>query len=141
MKMAADTTLELAARDAFANYVQSVAFNLTLSRSMIGMLQIIRDAPPSTDIYRDDAKWRNTVALRKSVDRRVDSHWVPLAHAVQRRGLVIHCPLPEGKKFHECPGHQFYRLTRAGELVCELLVEAGILPAKEPARMKKRKAA
>lgn len=132
---------EQIAREAFANHVQNVAFNLTLSRSMIGVLHVIRDCPPSVATFRDDDKYNDMRQLRQLGGPRVDSHWVPLARAVERRGLVVHCPLPPGKKHHECPGHLFYRLTRAGELVCDLLVEAGLLPAAEPKPAKRKRTA
>ena len=126
------------AREKFANHVQSIAFNLTLSRSMIGALAMIRDFN-GYGCAHDDMEWGE---IKRIYGPRIDGLFVPLMRAVERRGLVVHNPLPEGKKMHECPSHVFYQLTKAGELVCELLVEAGLIPARvEEKKLSRRKKA
>jgi hypothetical protein len=112
----------------FANYVQSVAFNMTLSRHMIEGLGLIRDF----------GRCFNGGNSPVPVSARVNSYAVPIAHALKRRGLVEHYnDVSPSKKVATAPW--VYRLTRAGELTCELLVEADLLPAAMP--VKKRKAA
>jgi hypothetical protein len=44
--------------------------------------------------------------------------------ALQRRGLLWH-DWVDGWP----PGHRYFKLTRAGELMCQLLVEAGLINA------------
>ncbi|MGD9883384.1 MAG: hypothetical protein AB7F22_28930 [Reyranella sp.] len=92
----------------FREHVQSVAFHLTLSRQMIDALQIVRD----TD------EWVGSGALSGF------ARWVPATRAIERRGLIFH-DWREGWPKH----HRIYQLTKAGELVCELCVEAGLMPA------------
>jgi hypothetical protein len=90
----------------FASYVTSTAFNLQLSPSMI--LRLI-------DAYNDEARSRieKTKILCVSYDNTVGA-----TRALKRRGLVK----AVDPKF---PG--YVRPTRAGELVVELLKEAGIV--------------
>lgn len=117
--MSDDTTTKVKREQAdslFRAHVQSVAFHLTLSRQMIDALQIVRD----TD------QWVNSGALSGF------ARWVPAARAIERRGLIFHDWRKGWPK-----DHRIYQLTTAGELVCELCVEAGLMPA----RQRKRKAA
>ena len=110
------------ARATFAGYVQSVAFNMTLSRNMVDMLGVVRDQQAAG--YDSYSKIFEDQGTRRSY---VGGHSVPLFNSLMRRGLVIHNhwdgdvnnPAPKGWRYHE--------LTRAGELMCELLVEAGLL--------------
>jgi hypothetical protein len=81
------------ARSRFSEHVQSIAFNLTLSRRMIGLLQTVRDY---------GFPERNTQARRDQAS-------------------VV--------------------LSKPGTLVCELLVEAGLMPnAKSDAKKQGRAA-
>ena len=110
----------------FASYVQSVAFQMTLSRNMIEALGLIRDF--------------QTIPHDGSVTPRVDTYAAPSARSLKRRGLVEHWsdvhPELEGPGWSEKIPF-VWRLTRAGELTCELLVEADLLPvAKKQARRK-----
>ena len=111
----------------FSAYVQSVAFHMTLSRNMIEALGLIRDC--------------GTIAHGEATPR-VSSYSVPIARSLAHRGLVEHWtsvfPQHQGKGLADkIPW--VYRLTRAGELTCELLVEAELLH--KPQRKSKRKAA
>ena len=111
------------ARENFANYTQRVAFNITLSRDMIGMLHVVRDWGCQK---QPDEVWAPVVHNWKSIYPRSDSHFVPQVQSLIRRGLVYHDYIEQ----KDAPmGHRYYKLTRAGELMCEMLVEVGLLPA------------
>jgi hypothetical protein len=100
---------ESEARAIFAAHVQSVAFQISLSRNMIEGLSLVRSG----------------------------SHFIEttVLSALHRRGLVwidaAACSSTAP------PGHNYAKLTRPGELMCELLVEANLIPAADS----KRKAA
>lgn len=112
------------AKAAFSGYVQSVAFNMTLSRHMVDALGAVRDFGDTRSALQAGA-----------VNGHVGTHSAPLMGALIRRGLVWH-DFPEGRRE---PGHRYFKLTRAGELMCELLVEAGLIAALQSA--KKRQSA
>ena len=124
--MAADITKRIQenkqaeARAAFAGYVQSVAFNIALSRNMIDALWLVRD---HTQIWN-----------APNAPAPVRSRSVPLLKALERRGLVWHDYIPPPAP----PDHKYHKLTRAGELVCDLLVEAGLMAAATTEQRKKR---
>lgn len=109
------------ARAAFVNYTQSVAFNMTLSRSMVEMLGLIRDERASTADSGVRTPYTN-------------SHFVPVVRRLEARGLVWHDYI---EPMRAPKGHQYFKLTRAGELMAELLVEAGLLAA-APAKKRDR---
>lgn len=121
---------EAEAQSKFSNYVQSIAFNMTLSRQMIAGLDMVRnywvDAIPLPPMA--DTNYKSPRLLQYS-------HCVPMINALIRRGLVWHDYIPPSSAPR---GHQFYKLTRAGELMHELLVEAGLLAPARDARAKKR---
>lgn len=107
------------ARHMFSSYVQSVAFNMTLSRNMVDALCAVRDFGGVI-----------SQAAKATVNQHVGSHSAPLMGALMRRGLVWHdCPETVNGIMREPPGHRWFKLTRAGELMCELLVEAGLIGA------------
>ncbi len=108
------------ARALFSSYVQSVAFNMTLSRNMVDALWAVREFG---SCHRDEAK--------DSVAPYVHNHSAPLMKALERRGLVWHDWIVNAPA-----GHRYFKLTRAGELMCELLVEAGLISASKPANAK-----
>lgn len=125
--------LEHQARQKFADHVQSIAFNLTLSRRMVNMLQIIRD---QIDGVGDGLDPENVEAVRrrKIVDNVIRSpngamNSYTLYHSLETRGLVYRPERPNKNNAfaRENLGTPFMLLTRAGELVCELLVEAGLM--------------
>jgi hypothetical protein len=117
---------EQEAKAQFSNYVQSIAFNLTLSRAMIEGLTLIRDwnidrlpMPNMSDHNATSARFSGL------------SRAVPLVRALERRGLVWHDYVPQ----MEAPkNHAYFKLTKAGELVCDLLIEAGLMLARPKKR-------
>lgn len=111
LKEKIDSNKQATAKANFAGYVQSVAFTMTLSKNMVDMLEAVRDYQTGQKLYEQG-------------DGRIQTHTVPLLHSLSRRGLVWHdyvSPAPAG--------HRYHKLTRAGELMCELLVEAGLIQA------------
>lgn len=122
------------AREAFTNHVQSVAFHMTLSRHMIEGLCLVRDWGFQWFHKGGTAEAEKSEVFRNGMSKRLDSYAVPLMDSLKRRGLIYHDWIP----IKEAPeGHKFYKLTRAGELMCLLLVEAGLMPA---AKSRKRRA-
>lgn len=120
-------------RALFAGYVQSVAFNMTLSRNMVDMLGVVRDqqnaghASYSEILTERDAKFRSDTGSKYGRDY-VSGHSVPLFNSLIRRGLVIFNHWEPGPERKSAPaGWRYHELTRAGELMCDLLVEAGLL--------------
>ncbi len=126
----------------FSEYVQSVAFNMTLSRAMIATLHYVRDC----ETWQQEMATAGTEGNRLKIIPRASNGadmFIPHIRAVERRGLVefvdyeMHPDRP-GKPMGWRPkGYRPFVLTRAGELVCELLVEAGLMPA---AKVRQRKA-
>lgn len=123
----------------FSEYVTSSVFNLSLSKNMINALQAI---------YSGDRRY----ALG-------DSRFVGSANCLKNRGLMTHimdrCDIKElanaegflydGDWLISQPFNRIYTLTRAGELVCDLLIEAGLFdptiekaePFKNPTKPRK----
>lgn len=122
---------EAGARECFSNYVQSVAFNLTLSKQMIAGLEMVRD-------YWIDARVLSTLANEKHKYPRLlqASHTYTIVQSLTRRGLIYHVPRPG--PIESMDSHQAYKLTKAGQLVCQLLVEAGLMMSRSDVRQKKR---
>ncbi|HZT18610.1 MAG TPA: hypothetical protein VFA23_04360, partial [Dongiaceae bacterium] len=107
-------------------------------------LRYVRDCEP----YRQEmaSVGKNGSRLRAMIPLAANGAdmFIPHIRAVERRGLVefvdyeMHPDRP-GKPMGWRPkGYRPFVLTRAGELVCELLVEAGLMPA---AKVRQRKAA
>lgn len=115
------------ARRAFAGHVQSVAFHMTLSRNMIEVLHMLRDL--------GEIPWRRYDDPERS---RINSHSVPLLRALSARGLVWHDFFHGTMAEADEAGHQWHKLTRAGELMCELLVEANLIPVALADKQKRR---
>lgn len=134
MTLRPNEVLEHEARINFSDHVQSIAFNLTLSRRMIGMLQIVRDHQwRAGDEIADDAysimcneKTKNIITN----GGQSNYNWYSLEHSLVRRGLIYR-PYNPKTELRE-PGMPLAQLTQAGKLVCELLVEAGLMPSKLP---------
>ena len=123
-KNSAVVAREAEAQNAFRNYVQSVAFNLTLSRSMIEALALIRDGMGSGFSFHEAAQ-------SGRISQRTNSYAVPVIGRLISRGLVIHDYLPPD----EAPkGHRYYKLTRAGAITCALLIEAGLMAPEQAER-------
>lgn len=107
----------------FADYVQSIAFNLTLSRSMIEALGLMWHH----GALRDMENWKEP----KFGNKYISSHTVPIGRALERRGLREWLPYDAKSK------GTIWKLTEAGEKVCELLVVAGMLEARSPSRVRR----
>lgn len=119
-----DKAADWSAQNKFANYVQETSFNLSLSRHMVSLLQLIRDGYTINDITNRKA----------TITPRANSHWVPLMGTLERRGLVIYQPRPVDQ---EVGGWMTWRLSKAGLIVCDLLVEAELMPARKTTRRRK----
>jgi hypothetical protein len=123
--MTAESMLDHAARQKFRGYVQRVAFSLTLSQPMISALCAVRDYPPYDNRADHDAlKHNQLVTTVRGANG--GCLFITEISALERRGLAYHNPSPKDDPWPQ--GHLFYRLTRAGELTCDLLVEAGLMP-------------
>ncbi len=117
---------EHSANEKFRGYVQRVVFQVTLSERMIRALCVIRDYPTynnnksSEDLIREN----NQTEIR-SLSTQAQCIWLVEFNALERRGLAYHNPTTKENPWPN--GHVFYKLTRAGELMCELLIEAGLM--------------
>ncbi len=87
-----------------------MVFVLSLSRRMVEGLIFVRDVAPIPQFKRSDYTNCPTIS----------SHFVVALGALQRRGLVVHCH----------PDTPSWRLTPAGERVCDLLVFCALMPEK-----------
>jgi hypothetical protein len=127
------------AQEKFASHVQSIAFQLTLSRRMIDCLRVVRDYGfPTTDgsprQRRLEAKNRRVVKRHHSSSTHrafVTDNFVGFMRSLDNRGLVIWNETPWEKRK---PGDRTVFLTKAGELTCLLLVEAGLMPVGKKVR-------
>jgi hypothetical protein len=129
---------ETVARNNFAGYVQSVAFQLSLSRRMIDLLQVVRDygyphqTKETAESYAEFKEWDSRCRTSNGAHQ-----YISFMRALERRGLIIfnHTSDRERKQ-----GDKRVWLSRAGELTCELLVESGLLaPAAIPQKKAGRK--
>lgn len=131
---------EVQARNAFSAHVQSIAFNLTLSRRMIDLLRLVRDYgfPHFGHTYETkgtEAEWaewrtaRNVLTIDGGRMGQRDA-FVTFMHSLERRGLVVTNPIEWEKREKGDPA---FLLSRAGELVCDLLVEARLMPSQDEA--------
>lgn len=123
------------ARTRFSQHVQSVAFNLTLSRRMIDMLRVVRDY--GFPHFRDkvsEADWDQWREARSaSATANGTENYAGLMSALERRGLII---ADWGGKLKH--GERRVNLSDAGELVCLLLVECGLIaPALETKKVRR----
>jgi len=121
------------ARNNFASHVQSIAFNLTLSRRMIDCLQSVRDygwphlGNEATKEDRAKNKENNLVVTRfhNRGDNTFTTHnFVGFMKALSNRGLIYW----NEKDYRQRKlGERTLFLSRAGELTCDLLVEGGLM--------------
>ena len=105
------------ARGLFAD--QSIAFNLTLSRRMIALLQTVRDNEPNRAFEEIDAVCQTSSGAHQ---------FLMFEKALQRRGLVIFTY----RKLSD-PGDFICtaKLSRLGRMVCDLLVECGLMSSQK----------
>ena len=122
------------ARDRFASHVQSVAFQLTLSRRMIDCLRVIRDYGFPHLASSSDGETKRLEDENRSVVKRIHQgsrrtfitdNFVGFMRSLDNRGLVIWNSTDYGKRKR---GERSLKLSRAGHLTCALLVEAGLMP-------------
>ena len=90
--------------ETFHEFVTGGAFVLTLTKRQIEALGLL-----------GGDHWEAVSAF---------SHGVPICRALERRGLIVHHPRPDGV---DPSSWRPWRLTRAGELTVGLLHEAGLL--------------
>jgi hypothetical protein len=110
----------------FRGYVQRVAFQITLSERMIRALCVVRDYPAYSNnktIEETRSEYEKTEI--RSLSTQAQCIWITEFNALERRGLAYHNPTTKENPWPN--GHVFYKLTRAGELMCELLIEAGLM--------------
>lgn len=133
---------EMQARKNFSSHVQSIAFNLSMSRRMIDCLQAVRDYGWPHFGDKESAEWWKDRKEHESVITRIhhrDSgsfvthNFVGFMNALSNRGLIYWNPTPEREKKK---GDRTLLLSHAGELVCDLLVECDLMPAREDTREK-----
>lgn len=105
--------------DAFRDYVTGVAFNLSLTRNQIAVFNRIA--------------WE--IALEKSLGRRArhdetmdgpasPSHFVSAARKLSLMGLVV---WTDPTSMKPAWAHYPWEMTKAGEMVWSLLLEAGLV--------------
>jgi hypothetical protein len=126
---------EIEARRAFAEHVQSVAFQISLSKRMIDMLREVRDHGfPHLGTSFTQAEWQQSIERRDAVSLRhhrcsdrkdfVTRDFITVGRSLERRGLIVYNSKPYGDRKK---GEKYIRLSLAGEIMCELLVTAGLI--------------
>lgn len=100
-------------------YVSRVAFQMTLSSGMIETLAHVQ-LVSALKIPAKAAFGLSAVLMSHPADRR----FVPHSQSLQRRGLLVH-EVTGGTDWVRNPYP--YQLTRAGHIMCDLLVEAGMI--------------
>lgn len=143
--------LQQDAQRKFSDAVQNIAFQLTLSRRMIGMLQVARDGlwvfGDGLDETDKERCARRDLAKSMYQSANGVDNWIPLFHSLEKRGLVFRpARVDEGRdgKHGEFwakhkNDYKVIELTQAGELVCGLLVLAGLMPARQVEQKKLKK--
>jgi hypothetical protein len=131
------------AQENFSSHVQSIAFNLTLSRRMIECLRVVRDYgfPHLSDSKATpaqiEAKNKNRQVVHRPLprgDRGYSDNFVGFMRALDHRGLIVFATT--GRNWDQLKHNEpTVRLSKAGELVCALLVEAGLMPAKVESKL------
>lgn len=134
----------MSSHTAFAHYVTSTAFHLSLSRAMALCLHHVDNYEKLWRSSRPELRGNITVAQGLQKSERGYDNFIPAIHALERRGLVEHHdapPLPNGN--HDWSALR-YSLTEAGKHVLVLCALAGIVPEVQqqaPANRNKKKAA
>jgi len=106
-------------------------------------LRVVRDYGFPHRAY-DDPRYKELEAVSRSVVKRthargestfVTDNFVGFMRSLDNRGLIVWNP----NEWHQRkPGERALNLSRAGELVCALLVEAGLMPPMEQTRKRGR---
>lgn len=97
----------------FAEHVTNTAFFLSVSKKQIRYLEILYHSPwPAQDYYRRDVF---------GCTRYDPDNWIASFNSLKRKGLVITVIDDVERQ----TGH--YELTKAGQLLCDMLVEAGLI--------------
>jgi hypothetical protein len=100
----------------FADHVTTTAFFLSVSKKQIRYLSVLFHSPwPAQGYYLRDF----------SCTRDDPDNWISSYRALTRKGLVISVTDDTERN----TGH--YELTQAGKLLCEMLVEAGLIEERE----------
>jgi len=121
------------ARRKFASHVQNVAFNLTLSRRMIDLLQVVRDYGFPYYVVGSKQQREEYDRFKSVCEYQNGAHqYINMVNALERRGLVILKPFTKKTKI----GDRNIVLSRAGEIVCDMLVESGLMPCRNEAQTK-----
>lgn len=103
---------------------------------MISVLRVVRDYgfPDGNYTYDDGYDGWATVSN--------GSHQgIMMFKALERRGLIVHhepnYKMESGRQVRCGDGKKLFTLSKAGDLVCQLLVEAGLLSEPQPFKAKK----
>lgn len=108
---------------AFAEYVTSTAFSLTLNKNQVTLLYFLA----RYGYIEGEPRWNQ---YKESVLSQSRRDFVGVVRALIRRGLVTHHWIKDAPK-----GWQYYRVTKAGKLVFKMIQLSGIV------QEEKRKAA
>lgn len=101
----------------FADHVTNTAFFLSVSKKQMHYLEVLYKNPYSKDI--------NGGYYQALLDRSVRDSWYVSMNGLEKKGLAIRVI----DKQERNEGH--WELTKAGELLCEMLVEAGLITSRE----------
>lgn len=100
------------ANDAFRQAVTSVSFNLTLSKTQVAAIVLIEES-------------RRRGVYIKGPHSTTWNLFVPAVSALIHRGMVTHHP-PKGVHRAFQPTSTWYKFTKVGRLVVQMLEEAGL---------------
>lgn len=101
----------------FAEHVTNTAFFLSVSKKQIRYIEILYRTPWPDSLYYNRDSFERT---RSDAD-----NWLASYGALQRKGLVTSVVDNTERQTRH------YELTKAGMLLCEMLVEAGLIQPKE----------
>jgi hypothetical protein len=102
----------------FAEHVTSTAFFLSISKKQMKYLLHVADNP-----FSEAGEGSYYGGFIRGNGLHDPDTWATSMPALERKGLVARVVHDKAK------GYGHYELTRAGELTCDLLREAGLAPA------------
>ena len=105
----------------FAEHVTSTAFFLSISKKQMEYLAFLRRFPYGCEDQNRFGGYYHQ--LRDNVIGK--DTWIASMRSIANKGLVVWI-IHDSERQH---GH--YEITKAGELVCDLLEEAGLIQSKE----------